>query len=191
VCVCVCACARARCHSESDSSRYSNTALVENWEGEVLLTAELDTKIIVCLTITCGSLSIGFIGLNRPCPFPHPFCVPSEFFKLEWAPLSRKSGKCCLSQALPLWLDNRIQTPLVHTTTEGDPQPNHPTPAICNTVLEKLTFAKLLNMSRNTFRVPTTACHWTVRRLLSHLPYFSIRPSCTPSLSVPCLWVFD
>jgi hypothetical protein len=43
---------------------------------------------------------------------------------------------------------------------------------------------KRLTCPRNTGRVPTTACHWAVRRAPSHLPVFSIRSSCTPSLSI-------
>jgi hypothetical protein len=71
----------------------------------MLLTAELDTKFIRLFDHyfwQSVDMTIGFIGLNSPCHFPHPFGVPSEFFKLEWVPLSNKSGKCCLSQALSL-----------------------------------------------------------------------------------------
>jgi len=146
----VCVCVRVCRNSESDSPRCSNTVLVENREGEMLLTAEIDTKIIRLFDHSLWQSvdkTTGFIGLNSPCHFPHPLCDPSEFFKLECVPLSHKSGQCCLSPALSLWLDIRISTLLVHTTTEGDPQPNHPTPAICSTVLEKWTVAKLLKMS--------------------------------------------
>jgi hypothetical protein len=94
-------------------------------------------------------------------------------------------------QALSLWLDNRIPTPLIHTTTEGDPQPNHPTPAICSTVLQKRTVAKLLNMSPKYRSGTHNSMTLDSMRIPSHLTFFSIRPSCTHSLSVPCLWVTE
>jgi len=189
VCVCVCVCS----NSESDSPRSSNTVLVENREGEILLTAELDTKIIRLFAHYLWQsvdMTTGFIDLNSPCLFPRPFGVPSEFFKLEWVPLSSKSGKCCLSQAPSLWLDNRIPTPLIHITTEGDPQPNHPTPASCSAVLEKLTFAKLLNMSPIGYpQQPVTGqyaeyLHTFLSLALDHLARLL-------SQLIPCLWVCD
>jgi len=47
----------------------------------MLLTAELDTKIIHLFDYYMWQsvdMTIGFIGLNSPCHFSHPFCVPSE-----------------------------------------------------------------------------------------------------------------
>lgn len=79
---CVCACSK----SESVSPRCSNTVLVENREGEMLLTAELDTKntsLSDHYLWQSFDMRISFIGLNSPCHFSHPFCVPSEFFKVR------------------------------------------------------------------------------------------------------------
>jgi hypothetical protein len=61
----------------------------------MLLTAEIDTKIIRLsdhYLWQSVAKAIGFTGLNSPCHFPHPLCVPSEFFKLERAPLLRLSN---------------------------------------------------------------------------------------------------
>lgn len=120
-----------------------------------------------------------FIGLNSPCHFSHPFCVPPEFFKFEMGSVVAYVLQM-VSEASTVTV---IPTPLIHLTTAGDPQPNHPTPAIWQSL-------SYLTCPQNTVKVPTTACHWTVCRVRrnqlvpSHPPFCSIRPSCTPSHSI-------